>query len=175
MGLTFRSNKQGITAVSVAGEGGPMAGMAPLTNNAWGTGATGDTRENSHTGVFSAVLLKGDFNVGFNGANKGMSIVNCLENGSPSLGEYITLSVDCLLYINVQQMQFPQVKHFGNKLCEHLLTCTAFFVTIRKECSVGDWHSAVGNLLVNRSGVDSTVGDQSSVRGAKASVGGLWV
>ena len=48
MGLTLRLNKQGITDVSDVGEGGPMAGMVPLTNNAWGTGATGDTGE-THT------------------------------------------------------------------------------------------------------------------------------
>ena len=40
MGLTLRLNKQGITDVSDVGEGGLMAGMVPLTNNAWGTGAT---------------------------------------------------------------------------------------------------------------------------------------
>ena len=51
------------------------------------------TRENSHTGVFSAVLLKGDFNVGFNGAIDGISIVNYLENWSPSTGEHMTLSL----------------------------------------------------------------------------------
>ena len=31
------------------------------------------------------------------GAINGMSIVNCLENESPSAGEVLTLSVDCLL------------------------------------------------------------------------------
>ena len=95
MGLTLRLNKQGITDVSDLGEVEPMAGKVSLTNNARGTGPTGDTGENSHTGVFSAVLLKGDFNVGFNGAINGISIVICLENGSPSTGEHMTLSVDC--------------------------------------------------------------------------------
>ena len=74
-----------------------------------------------------------------------------------------------------QQMQFPQVKHLGNKLCGHLLACAVSFVTVRGECTVGDRRSAVGDLLVDRSGVYSTVGDQSLVCGAKASVGGLWV
>ena len=175
MGLTLRSNKQGITDVSDLGEGGPTAWMVPLTNNAWGTGATGDTGENSHTGVFSAVLLKGDFNVGFNGAIDGISIVNCLENGPPSTGEYMTLSVDCLITCNVQQIQFPQVEHLGNKVCEQLLTCIASFVTVGGECSMGDQRSAVGDLLVIRSGVDRTLGDLPSVRRANASVGGLWV
>ena len=72
-------------------------------------------------------------------------------------------------------MQLPQVKHLGNKLCEHVLAFTASFVTSIGECTVGDRCSAVGDLLVNRSGVDSTVGDQSSVRSAKAGNGGLWV
>ena len=154
MGLTLRSNKQGITDVLDVGEGGPMAGMVPLTNNAWGTGATGDTGEYSHTGVFSAVLLKGDFNVGFNGAIDGISIVNCVENGSPSTGEHMTLSFDCLLSCNVQQIQFPQVEHLGTKVCEQLLTCIASSVTVGGECSMGDRRSAVGDLLVVRSGVD---------------------
>ena len=125
--------------------------------------------------MFSEVLLKGDFNVGFNGAINGMSIVNCLENEFPSLGEPLTLSVDCLLYNNAQQMQFPQVKHLGNKLCEHILAFNVSFGTVIGECTVGNRCSAVGDLLVDRSGVDSTVGDWSSVRGAKAGVGGLWV
>ena len=99
-------------------------------------------------------MLKGDFNVGFNGAIDGISIVNCLENWSPSTGEHMTLSVDCFISSNVQQIQFPQVEHLGNKVCEHLLTCIASFVTVGGECSMGDWHSAVGNLLVVRSGVD---------------------
>ena len=154
MGLTLRLNKQGITDVSDVGEGGLMAGMVPLTNNAWGTGATGDTGENSHTGVFSAVLLKGDFNVGFNGAIDGMSIVNCLENGSSSTREHMTLSFDCFLSCNVQQIQFPQVEHLGNKVCEQLWTCIASFVTVGGQCSMGDRRSAVGDLLVVRSGVD---------------------
>ena len=42
------------------------------------------------------------------------------------------------------------------------------FVTGIGECAVGD-------LLVNRSGVDTTVGDRLSDRGAKAGVFGLWV
>ena len=154
MGLTLRLNKQGITDVSDVGQGGPMAGKVPLTNNAWGTGATGDTGENSHTGVFNAVLLKGDFNVGFNGAIDGISIVNCFENGSPSTGEHMILSLDCILSCNVQQIQFPQVEHLGNKVCEQLLICIASFVTIGGECSMGDGRSTVGDLSVVRSGVD---------------------
>ena len=47
--------------------------------------------------MFSEVLLKGDFNDGFNGDINGMSIVNCLENEFPSVGEFLTQSVDCLL------------------------------------------------------------------------------
>ena len=154
MGLTLRLNKQGITDVSDVGEGGPMAGMVPLTNNALGTGATGDTGENSHTGVFSAVLLKGDFNVGFNGAIDGISIVNCLENWSPSTGEHMTLSVDCFISSNVQQIQFPQVEHLGNKVCEQLLISIASFVTVGGESSMGNRRSAVGDLSVVRSGVN---------------------
>ena len=154
MGLTLRLNKQGITDVSDVGEGGLMAGMVPLTNNAWGTGATGDTGENSHAGVFSAVLLKGDFNVGFNGAIDGISIVNCLENGSSSTREHMTLSFDCFLSCNVQKIQFPQVEHLVNKVCEQLWTCIASFVTVGGECSIGDQRSTVGDLLVISSGVD---------------------
>ena len=122
--------------------------------------------------MFSDVLHKGDLNDGFNGAINGMSIVNCLENDSPSAGEFLTQSVDCLLENNVQQMQFPQVKHLGNKLCEQILACTTSFVTDIGECAV---RSAVGNLLVDRSGVDSTVSDRSSDRGARAGVCVLWV
>ena len=66
----------------------------------------------------------------------------------------MTLSVDCILSCNVQQIQFPQVEHLGNKVCEQLLTCIASFVTVGSECSMGDWRSAVGDLLVVRSGVD---------------------
>ena len=40
---------------------------------------------------------------------------------------------------------------------------------------MGDLCSTVGDLLVDRSGVDSTVGDRSSDRGTKAGVCGLWV
>ena len=40
---------------------------------------------------------------------------------------------------------------------------------------MGDLCSTVGDLLVDRSGVDSTVGDQSLDHGAKAGVCGLWV
>ena len=40
---------------------------------------------------------------------------------------------------------------------------------------MGDLRSAMGDLLVDRSGVDTTVGDRSSDRGAKAGVCGLWV
>ena len=58
---------------------------------------------------------------------------------------------------------------------EQLLTCIASFVTIGGECSISDRHSAVGDLLVARSGVDRTVGDLLSVRRPNASVGGLWV
>ena len=72
-------------------------------------------------------------------------------------------------------MQFPQVKHLGNKLCEQILTFTTSFVNSIGECAVGDLRSAVGDLSVDRSGVDTTVGDQSSDRGAKAGVCGLWV
>ena len=54
-------------------------------------------------------------------------------------------------------MQFPQVKHLGNKLCEQILAFTTSFVTGIGKCTVGDLRSAVGDLLVNRSGVDSTV------------------
>ena len=72
-------------------------------------------------------------------------------------------------------MQFPQIKHLGNKLCEQILAFTTSFVTGIGECAVGDLRSTMGDLLVDRSGVDSTVGDQSSDRGAKAGVCGLWV
>ena len=72
-------------------------------------------------------------------------------------------------------MQFPQVKHLGNKLCEQILAFTTSFVTGIGKCAVGDLCSAVGNLLVNRNGVDSTVGDRLADRGAKAGVCGLWV
>ena len=72
-------------------------------------------------------------------------------------------------------MQFPQVKHLGNKLCEQILAFTTSFVTGIGECIVDDLHSAMGNLSVGRSGVDTTVGDWSSDRGAKAGVCGLWV
>ena len=72
-------------------------------------------------------------------------------------------------------MQFPQVKHLGNKLCEQILAFTTSCVTGIGEHTVGDLRSAVGDLLVNRSGVDTTVGDQSLDRGAKAGVFGLWV
>ena len=72
-------------------------------------------------------------------------------------------------------MQFPQVKHLGNKLCEQILAFTTLFVTDIGECTVGDLHSAVGDLLVDRSRADSTVSDWSSDRGAKAGVCGLWV
>ena len=125
--------------------------------------------------MFSDVLHKGDLNDGFNGAINGMSIVNCLENESPSAGEFLTLSIVCLLLNNVQQMQFPQVKHLGNKLCEQILAFATSFVTGIGKCAVGDLHSAVGDLLVDRSGVDTTVGDRLSDRGAKAGVFGLWV
>ena len=72
-------------------------------------------------------------------------------------------------------MQFPQVKHLGNKLCEQILAFTTLFVTDIGECAVGNLCSAVGDLLVNRSGVDTTVGDWSSDCGVKAGVCGLWV
>ena len=72
-------------------------------------------------------------------------------------------------------MQFPQVKHLGNKLCEQILAFTTSCVTGIGERAVGDLHSTVGNLLVDRSGVDTTVGDRSSDHGAKAGVCGLWV
>ena len=72
-------------------------------------------------------------------------------------------------------MQFPQVKHLGNKLCEQILAFTTSCVTGIGECTVGKLYSAVGNLLVDRSGVDTTVGDWSYDRGAKAGVCGLWV
>ena len=68
-------------------------------------------------------------------------------------------------------MQFPQVIHLGNKLCEHLFAVTISFVTVIGEGTVGNLRSTVGNLLVNRSGVFSTVGDQSSVHDAKSSSG----
>ena len=45
--------------------------------------------------MFSDVLHKGDLNDGFNGAINGMSIVNCLENESPSAGEFLTLLIVC--------------------------------------------------------------------------------
>ena len=72
-------------------------------------------------------------------------------------------------------MQFPQVKHLGNKLCEHILAFATLFVTGIGECAVGNLRSTMGDLLVDRSGVDTTVGDWSSDRGAKAGVCGLWV
>ena len=72
-------------------------------------------------------------------------------------------------------MQFPQVKHLGNKLCEQILVFATLFVTGIGECTVGDLRSAMGDLLVDRSGVDTTVGDQLLDRGAKAGVCGLWV
>ena len=72
-------------------------------------------------------------------------------------------------------MQFPQVKHLGNKLCEQILAFTTSCVTGIGECAVGNLHSAMGDLLVNRSGVDTTVGGWSSDHGAKAGVCGLWV
>ena len=153
----------------------PLSGMVPLVKKAWGTVEAGETGENLTTGVFSEVLFKGDVTVGYNGAINGMSIVNCCENELPSPGESFTLSVGCLLFDNAQRMQFPQVKHLGNKLCEHLLAFTTSFVTVIGECTVDDRHSTVGDLLVDRSGVDSTVGNLSSVRLAKAGDGGLWV
>ena len=48
-------------------------------------------------------------------------------------------------------------------------------MTVVGEGTVGDLRSTVGDLLVDRSGVDSTVGDLSSGRDAKLGVGGLWV
>ena len=72
-------------------------------------------------------------------------------------------------------MQFPQVKHLGNKLCEQILVFTTSYVTGIGKRTVGDLHSTVGDLLVNRSGVDTTVGDRSLDGGAKAGVCGLWV
>ena len=87
----------------------------------------------------------------------------------------MTLSVVCLLLNNVQQMQFPQVKHLGNKLCEQILAFATSFVTSIGECAVDDLCSTMGDLLVDRSGVDTTVGDWLSDRGAKAGVCGLWV
>ena len=66
----------------------------------------------------------------------------------------MTISVDSFLTCNVQQIQFPQVEHLGNKVCEQLLTCIASFVTVGGEYTMGDRRSAVGNLLVVRSGVD---------------------
>ena len=72
-------------------------------------------------------------------------------------------------------MQFPQVKHLDNKLCEQILAFPTLCVTSIGEHAVGDLHSTVGNLLIDRSGVDTNVGDQSSDRGAKAGVCGLWV
>ena len=72
-------------------------------------------------------------------------------------------------------MQFPQVKHLGNKVCEQILAFTTSFVTGIGEHAVGDLRSAVGDVLVIRSGVDTTVGDRSSDRWAKAGVFGLWV
>ena len=72
-------------------------------------------------------------------------------------------------------MQFPQVKHLGNKSCEQILAFTMSCVTGIGERAVGDLRSAVGDLLVERSGVDTTVGDRLSDCGAKAGVCGLWV
>ena len=161
----MKSNKQGIGACAVVWDCLSLSGVVPLVNKAWGTGETG---ENWSTGVFSAVLLKGDFNEGF---NVGMSIVNCWSTHGLSLGEYCTQSFGCLLWSNVQQMQFPQVIHLGNKLCEHLFAVTIFFVTVMGEGTVGDLCSAVGDLLVDRSGVVSTVGDLSLVCEAKSGAG----
>ena len=48
-------------------------------------------------------------------------------------------------------------------------------MTIVGEGTVGDLRSTVGDLLVDRSGVDSTVSDLSSGHEAKSGVGGLWV
>ena len=175
MGLTFKSNKQGMCACAVVRDCCPLSGMVLLVNKASGTVVAGETGENLTTGVFSEVLLKGDVTVGYNGAINGMSIVNCCENELPSPEESFTLSVGSLLFDNAQQMQYPQVKHLGNKLCEYLLAFTTSFVTIIGKCTLGDRHPTVGDLLVNRSGVDSTVGDLSSVRLAKAGDGGLWV
>ena len=64
------------------------------------------------------------------------------------------LSVDSILSCNVQQIQFPQVEHLGNKVCEQLLICIASFVTVGGKCSMGNRRSAVGDLSVVRSGVD---------------------
>ena len=64
------------------------------------------------------------------------------------------LSLDCILSSNVQQIQFQQVEHLGNKVCEQLLICIASFVTVGGECSMGDRHSTVDDLSVVRSGVD---------------------
>ena len=73
-------------------------------------------------------------------------------------------------------MQFSQVKHLGNKLCEQILAFTTSCVTGIGERTVGDLCSGMWcNLLVDRSGVDTTVGDRSSDHGAKAGVCGLWV
>ena len=72
-------------------------------------------------------------------------------------------------------MQFPQVIHLGNKLCEHLFAVSVSFVTVVGEGTVGDLRSTVGDLLVDRSGLDSTVSDRSSGGEAKSGVGGLWV
>ena len=63
----------------------------------------------------------------------------------------------------------------GNKLCEQILAFATSFVTGIGECAVGNLRSAVGDLLVDRSGVDTTVGDWSSDWGAKAGVFELWV
>ena len=168
MGLTSKSNKQGIGACTGVRECCPLLGVVPLVNNVWGTGEIG---ENWSTGVSSAVLLKGDFNEGF---NVGMSIVNCWSTLGLPLGGYCTQYFGCLICSNVQQMQFPQVIHLGNKLCEHLYVVTVSFVTVGDKGTVGDLRSTVGDLLVDRSGLDSTVGDQSSGREAKSGVGGLW-
>ena len=102
----------------------------------------------------------------------GMSIVNCLENGSSSTREHMTLSFDSFLSCNVQQIQFPQVEHLGNKVCEQLWTCIASFVTVRGECSMGNRHSAVGDLLVVRS---VTVGGECSMGDQRSTVGDLLV
>ena len=138
MGLTFKSNKQGIGTCTGVRECCPLSGVVPLVNKAWGTGEMG---ENWSTGVSSAVLLKGDFNEGF---NDGMSIVNCWS--TLGLGRYCTQSFGCMVCINVQQMQFPQVIHLGNKLCEHLFAVTVSFVTVVGEGTVGDLRSTVGDL-----------------------------
>ena len=168
MGLTFKSNKQGIGACTGVRECCPLSGVVPWVNKAWGTGEIG---ENWSTGVSSAVLLKGDFNEGF---NVGMSTVNCWSTLGSSLGGYCTQSFGCWICSNVQQMQFPQVIHLGNKLCEHLFAVTVSFVTVVGEGTVGNLCSTVGDLLVDRSGVDSTVGDRyRSGREANSGGGGL--